>query len=487
MSLSYDYQMEDWTEKYRPKSLDDIYGNDRAIGIIKRWANNWKVGKIPKRRAIIFIGKPGIGKTSSAFAVANDFGWKAIELNASDARNASKIKKVATLGALNETFDDFGRFIPSREGGRKLIILDEADNLYEKIDQSPNTGDLSDRGGKKAIIDTIKITNQPIILIVNNYYKLIKGSGEVLKRLCEIVQFYDVNSSQIVDLLKKICLEENITVDIKLLKNIADRCKGDIRSALNDLQSISLNRTNIDIQSIDVLGYRDREKIIFDALRDIFKSKTIQTMKDNRNELDIPPETFLLWINENLPREYLDTSDLTRGYESLSKADIFFGRVFKRQYYGLWSYAFELMNGGVSIAKTHNYGNMKYFPPVWIKEMSKSKSTRVIRDSILKKLGCFCHMSSKKGKETLFTNFRYLFQNNLVFAGKTTIDLDLSESEVKYLLGEKYSVRFKDIMQLAEKKDDFQIEIKVPSEDTDIKEEKKDRQQEIKQPSIFDF
>jgi len=96
-------------------------------------------------------------------------------------------------------------------------------------------------------------------------------------------------------------------------------------------------------------------------------------------------------------------------------------------------------------------------------------------------------MSSKKGKETLFTNFRYLFQNNLVFASKTIIDLDLSESEVKYLLGEKYSGRFKDIMQLAEKKDDFQIEIKVSSEDNDIKDEKKDRQHEIKQPSIFDF
>lgn len=479
--------MEDWTEKYRPKSLDDICGNDRAIAIIKRWANNWKTGKIPKHRAVILIGKPGIGKTSSAFAVAYDFGWKAIELNASDARNAANIKRVATLGALNETFDDFGRFIPSREGGRKLIILDEADNLYEKIEQSPGTGDLSDRGGKKAIIDTIKITNQPIILIVNNYYNLIKGSGEALKRLCEIVQFYDVNSSQIVDLLKKICLEENINVDIKLLVTIADRCKGDIRSAINDLQSISLDRKNVDIQSIDVLGYRDREKIIFDALRDIFKSKGIQTMKDNRNELDIHPETFLLWINENLPREYLDTNDLVRGYESLAKADVFFGRVFKRQYYGLWSYAFELMNGGVSISKTHNYGNMKYYPPVWIREMSKSKSNRIVRDAILKKLGEFCHMSSNKGKVSLFTSFKYLFQNNLTFASKITTDLDLSENEVKYLLGEKNIGKFKDIMQLAEKKDDSQIEIKVPRESDNNKREKKEEKQEIKQPSIFDF
>ena len=67
-------------------------------------------------------------------------------------------------GALNETFDDTGGFNPSGEGGRKLIILDEADNLYEKFDRNEAENNFGDKGGKKAIIDTIKIT-KPIIKV----------------------------------------------------------------------------------------------------------------------------------------------------------------------------------------------------------------------------------------------------------------------------------------------------------------------------------
>ena len=93
-----------------------------------------------------------------------------IELNTSDARNANRIRNVATSGAVNETFDDMGRYIQSVKGRYKLILLDEADNLYEKIEgRSKNNDDLSDKGGKRTIIETIKITRQPIILIVNNY------------------------------------------------------------------------------------------------------------------------------------------------------------------------------------------------------------------------------------------------------------------------------------------------------------------------------
>lgn len=479
--------MDDWTEKYRPKTLDDVYGNDRAITALRNWASKWKEGEIPKNRAVILVGKPGVGKTTSAFALANDFGWKAIELNASDTRNATTIRRVATMGALNETFDDFGRFIPSKEGGRKLIILDEADNLYERVEKSQNTKDFSDRGGKKAIIDTIKITNQPIILIVNNYYNLIRGTGEVLRQLCEIIQYYEVISSQIVDLLKRVCSEENITVDIKLLITIADRCKGDIRSALNDLQSICLDKQHVGIESLDVLGYRDREKIIFDALRDVFKSRNIQGLRDSQYGLDIPPETFLLWLNENLPREYLDTKDMIKGYEALSLADLFFGRVFKRQHYGFWSYAHEIMNGGVAIAKTHNYGNTKYAPPIWIKEMARSKSSRITRDSVLKKIGSVCHLSVKKGKESSINYIRFLFRTDMDFAGSMVRQLELSEGEIKYLLGEKYHHKFKDIMQSVEKKDDMQIEIETVENNRTKEEVKKEKIPEIKQPSIFDF
>ena len=66
--------------------------------------------------------------------------------------------------------------------------------------------------------------------------------------------------------------------------------------------------------------------------------------------------------------------------------------------------------------------------------------------------------------------------------------LELTESEMKYLLGEKYIHKMKDILQYSEKIDDRQVEIEVAVSDDEEKEEnKKEIKQEIKQPSIFDF
>ena len=94
--LIFNLKMEDWTEKYRPKSLDEIVGNEKAVIELRKWASTWSNGS-QRNKAIILSGKPGTGKTSSAIALAKDFGWTPIELNTSDARNAQKIKQLFYL------------------------------------------------------------------------------------------------------------------------------------------------------------------------------------------------------------------------------------------------------------------------------------------------------------------------------------------------------------------------------------------------------
>jgi replication factor C large subunit len=471
--------MGDWTEKYRPKSLDEVVGNERAIIDLREWASSWENG-IPKKRAVILSGKAGTGKTSSAIALANDFGWTVIELNTSDSRNAEKIKHVATFGSVNETFTDDGRFISSQVGGRKLIILDEADNLYESSPTSKiNENDYSDKGGKKAIIDTIRQTKQPIILIVNDYYSLIKGKGEVLKQMCKLIRFFNPYSSIVFNLLKKICLKEGIIVDQKVLKSIADRCKGDIRSAINDLQSVCVDNKNVDINSLKVLGYRDREKDIFNAMREIFKTKNVKAIRDNLSNLDIDPKLRLLWIVENLPKEYIDTNDLVNGYDALSKADVFLGRTFKSQNYSLWSYACDIMTGGVATAKTHNYPNDSYNFPMWLKEKKGMKNSVDVRKSIIEKISIYCHNSNKKSKDFLLSYFTHMFRNNTFFAIKMKNKFDFSETEIKYLLGISHKHKLKDILKSPEI-----IYEKPIQEGTDGKKEEK---KENIQPSLLDF
>src|SRR3989475_13081292 len=99
--------MTGWAEKYRPKTLDEIAGNPTAVAELRKWAAAWDKGR-PDRRAVILPGDPGIGKTSAALALASEMGWSAIEMNASDRRNAETGPKGAARRARLPAFTEDG-------------------------------------------------------------------------------------------------------------------------------------------------------------------------------------------------------------------------------------------------------------------------------------------------------------------------------------------------------------------------------------------
>ncbi|HZD43983.1 MAG TPA: AAA family ATPase, partial [Methanomicrobiales archaeon] len=107
----------DWAEEYRPLHLQDVVGNGPSLRQMAEWAKNWNQASKP----LLLYGKPGTGKTSSAYALATDMGWEVVELNASDQRTKGSIEKIAGSSSLT-------RSLTGAE--RKLILLDEADNLH---------------------------------------------------------------------------------------------------------------------------------------------------------------------------------------------------------------------------------------------------------------------------------------------------------------------------------------------------------------------
>jgi replication factor C large subunit len=423
---------EDWTEKYRPRTLAEVVGNNAAVKQLREWADEWEFGE-PKKKALVLVGAPGIGKTSSALALANEYDWGIVELNASDVRSEDKIKKVVFRGAMTETFSDTGEYLSSAKGRRKLIVVDEADHLYERTGNS----ETSDRGGKKAIAEAVRLTSQPIIIIVNDYYGLIKGSGSSLKRNCLTVKFQHVRKPEIAKALSRICNNEGILVEHDVLYKIAEHSGGDMRSAVRDLQNIGVGRTELTMDALSILGFRDVKHTIFDSVRTIMKTTDFKKARNAAVKLDETPEFLILWIEENLPLEYTEIEDLVRGFDAVSRADIYLGMARMKQMWSLWSYANDMMSAGVALAKRQEYRRfVKYQFPSWLREMGASKKSRSLHKSLAEKIGSYCHSSKQETIEGILPYFSQIYQHNKRFRASISPKLRLDASDIAFLLEE---------------------------------------------------
>ena len=312
-----------------------------------------------------------------------------IELNASDKRSYEIITN--TIGEASASKSLFGE-------GLKLIILDEVDGIHG----------TEDRGGTRAISKIIKEGHHPLIMMANDpYSKRLKS----LKPKCNTLILRKVHTNSIVALLKRICIKEGVEFEEHVVRNLAKRSNGDLRSAINDLEVIARGKDRITSEDLELLSKKDDIVNIFDSVRTVLKSKNPRRIKDAMR-VDAEPSFILELVAENIPKEYEKVNEIQNAYEMVSLADIYLGRAFNTRMYTYWKYSYELMSLGVALSKEETYRKFSRFTNSSIFSMlSKSREKRDLRDRVAEKMGEKLHASKKVVKEQ-FPYMEIMFQND---------------------------------------------------------------------------
>ncbi|HJS68508.1 MAG TPA: AAA family ATPase, partial [Nitrososphaera sp.] len=219
-----------WSEKHRPKTVQEMIGNEDARLAALKWLGGWVSGSKP----LLLIGPPGSGKTTLVHAIARQFDYHLVEMNASDTRNRDSLQAMLTP-ALQNTANLFGQKI--------MLFLDEVDGISGR----------EDSGGLDTLVDLMKEPTVPVIMAANAKSTKIKD----LAKACKAVAFSPVPPRLLMLFLDHVLQGEGVKLGPGDRISLVNNSRGDIRSMLNSAQSRAAgyatvsNRDMVDIDIAD--------------------------------------------------------------------------------------------------------------------------------------------------------------------------------------------------------------------------------------------
>jgi len=229
-----------WTERYRPKSFNDVKGQEKIVARIKAFV---KQKNMPH---ILFAGPAGVGKTSLILVAAKElygdnWGANILELNASDERG---------IDIIRNQIKDFARTKAIGNVPFKIAILDEADALTKEAQHA-----------LRRTMENYSSTCR-FCLIVNYSSKII----DPIQSRCAVFRFKPLDEKEVRAIIKIIEKGEKIKVDDKAINALYEIAHGDVRKIENILQSCASVNNNITEEFVYEIASAARPKEVKEVL-----------------------------------------------------------------------------------------------------------------------------------------------------------------------------------------------------------------------------
>lgn len=304
-----------WSEVYRPLRVEQMIGNEDARISSVKWLSAWINGSKP----LLLIGPPGVGKTSLVHALAKQFNYDLIELNASDNRKREDLEN-RIIPMLNNA---------SLLGRTMLLFLDEVDGISGR----------QDSGGVEFLLGLLKEPAIPIVMAANSYDTRIKDLAKVSK----VIEFGRIPNRLLLIFLRYILNKEQKEFRLEEIISLVNNSQGDIRSLLNNAQSKSAG--------YDAVKTANFKMDISHALNGYFSASNIEDAKAFLLQADavyIDPrfglsqeerrKDLINAIFTSVSSSKISHDSLTPILDILSKVDMLLGRIGKGQHWRLLKY-----------------------------------------------------------------------------------------------------------------------------------------------------